>query len=117
MRVLVCGGRKYNNVTRLYSILGKLHRERGIDVLITGAASGADDLAAGWAAVHFVPVIERPAEWDKYGRSAGPKRNQAMLDHDKPDAVVAFQGGRGTADMVRRAKAAGVPVWEIQPST
>lgn len=44
------------------------------------------------------------------GKAAGPIRNQRMLDEGKPDLVVAFPGGRGTADMVRRAKAAGVPV-------
>jgi predicted Rossmann-fold nucleotide-binding protein len=113
MRVIVCGGRKYNNVTRLYSILGKLHRERGIDLLINGGAPGADGLASGWAAANLVKVEEYPAEWDKYGGRAGPIRNAMMLD-ENPDAVVAFPGGRGTADMVRRAKAAGVPVWEIR---
>lgn len=114
MRVIVCGGRKYNNAQRLYSILGKLHRERGIDIVIQGGAAGADDLAKGWAHAHGINTITYAAEWDKHGRSAGPKRNQAMLERERPDAVVAFPGGRGTADMVRRAKAAGVRIWEIQ---
>jgi len=113
MRVIVCGGRKYNNATRLYSILGKLHRERGVDVVIQGGASGADELAAKWAAANGVNTITYAAEWDKHGRAAGPKRNQAMLEKEKPDGVVAFPGGSGTADMIRRAEAAGVPVWRI----
>ena len=52
-----------------------------------------------------------PAQWDVYGRRAGPIRNQEMIDEGKPDGVVAFPGGKGTADMVRRAEAAGLKVW------
>ena len=113
MRVLVCGGRKYNNEIRLYSVLGKMHRERGIEAVINGAAPGADTLAVKWAIANGINTITYAAEWDKHGRAAGPKRNQAMLEGEKPDSVVAFPGGRGTADMVRRARAAGITVVEI----
>ncbi len=55
-----------------------------------------------------------PAQWHQYGRAAGPLRNQEMLTDAKPDLVLAFHRNlarsRGTADMVRRARAAGVPV-------
>jgi hypothetical protein len=54
-----------------------------------------------------------PAEWDKRGRIAGPVRNALMLDVGKPDLVVVFPGGRGTADCVRQARAAGVQVIEV----
>jgi ABC-type branched-subunit amino acid transport system substrate-binding protein len=37
-----------------------------------------------------------------------------MIREGKPDAVVAFPGGRGTADMVRQARAAGIEVREVQ---
>jgi hypothetical protein len=43
---------------------------------------------------------------------AGPIRKQQMLDEGKPDLVVAFPGGRGTAHMVRIARAAGIEVIE-----
>lgn len=113
MRILVCGGRKYSNASRLYGILGKLHRERGIDQIINGAASGADELATAWARANDVRVTVYPVDWAREGKSGGPRRNQAMLDLEKPDAVVAFKGGRGTTDMVRRARLAGVAIWEI----
>lgn len=113
MRVIVCGGRKYNNAIRLYGVLGRLHRERGVDVVIQGGAPGADELAAKWASANGVNTVTYSAEWDKYGRAAGPKRNQAMIEREHPDGVVAFPGGSGTADMIRRAEAAGVPVWRI----
>jgi hypothetical protein len=61
-----------------------------------------------------VPIDVYVAQWKKHGRAAGPIRNQRMLDEGKPDLVVAFPGGRGTADMIRRAERAGVPVQQVQ---
>lgn len=81
--------------------------------VIHGAARGADTLAHEWAAHHEIPVDVYPADWQAHGRAAGPIRNARMLEEGKPDVVVAFKGGRGTADMVRRARASGVPVVEV----
>jgi hypothetical protein len=55
-----------------------------------------------------------PADWKKHGRSAGPIRNQHMLDVGKPNLVIAFPGGRGTADMMKRAEKAGIEVRRIE---
>jgi hypothetical protein len=55
--------------------------------------------------------FECKADWRKYGAAAGPIRNQRMLE-GPPDIVVAFAGGKGTADMVQRARAAGIAVIE-----
>ena len=84
-------------------------------VLIHGAARGADEGAARWAKSEGIASRAYPANWRKHGKAAGPIRNQQMLDDGRPDFVVAFPGGRGTADMVRRAHAAGVPVYEVSP--
>ena len=56
-------------------------------------------------AANGVVVEEFKADWDKFGRAAGPIRNAQMLREGKPDLVVAFPGGRGTANMVAQAKA------------
>jgi hypothetical protein len=59
-------------------------------------------------------MIEVPAEWETHGRKAGPIRNARMLEH-QPQLVVAFPGGgRGTADMIAKAREAGVEVREIE---
>ncbi len=55
------------------------------------------------------------ALWERHGRAAGVIRNQAMLDYGI-DLVLAFPGGRGTADMVRRARSAGVAVAAVAPA-
>lgn len=63
--------------------------------------------------MNCIPCLNYPANWSKYKKKAGPIRNQQMLDEGKPDLVVAFSGGTGTADMVHRAKVANVKVIEI----
>jgi len=83
-------------------------------VIIHGDAPGADQLADKWARLSQVAVRRHPADWTELGRAAGPIRNQEMLEEEKPDIVVAFPGGRGTADMVIRAREAGVPVREVE---
>ena len=111
MRVIVCGGRDFADRTGLYAALDRFRSLHGITCVIQGAAPGADTLAYDWAADRRVMVINEPAMRKKYGKSAGPKRNQHMIDAHKPNAVIAFPGDVGTADMIKRAKAAGIPVY------
>jgi hypothetical protein len=109
MRVLVCGGRNYQDRQRLFTVLDGLP----IDWLIAGdCPTGADMMAHRWAYERGVPASMGDADWKTYGRSAGSICNQWMLDEGKPDLVVAFPGGAGTADTVRRATAAGIAVMQ-----
>lgn len=112
MRVLVCGGRKYSDYFRVCQVLGSFHESRGIACIIQGGALGADALAKRWARFHEVALEEYAADWERFGRAAGPERNTRMLHFGRPDLVIAFPGGAGTADMVRQARAAGVRVVE-----
>lgn len=118
MIVLVCGGRDYYNKTASYNALDQLHirlfrdQKRGITLILQGGAKGADWLARQWADDRGIACREYEADWNTHGRAAGPIRNQQMLDEGKPDVVVAFPGGRGTADMIARAQRAGLTVWE-----
>lgn len=116
LKVLACGGRDYEDRKHVEAALAKLHARDGIDLLIHGGARGADTLAGAWAEEAKIPVCVFPANWTHQRTAAGPLRNISMLRFGQPDAVVAFPGGRGTADMVRRAKDAGVKVWEPSPS-
>lgn len=112
-RVLVCGGRDYRNWEQLYHVLSYLAVEYGFTEVIHGAARGADTMADQWASMTGLPARAFPANWALYRNAAGAKRNQQMLDEGKPDLVVAFPGGDGTADMVRRARAANIRVIEV----
>lgn len=116
MRVLVCGGRYFDNRDFIWNTLTEWDDSvGGFDVVIHGAATGADSEAMIWAQACGRKHAPFAAEWRKYGKKAGPLRNQRMLDEGKPDMVIAFPGGRGTADMVRRAKAIPIDVVEVAP--
>lgn len=105
---LVCGGRTYHNQQRVSEFLSLF----GVRRLVHGDAEGADTCAKVWAffwGIEQDPMpIRRPAE-------NGFDRNTRMLDeHCKYiDMVLAFPGANGTADMVRKARKAGLPVVEI----
>lgn len=113
--ILICGDRNWNDVETIRSYIKKLVVEYGAENLlfINGGCRGADQIStyicSGWG----LGVIEEKADWFKYGKAAGPIRNQLMLERFKPNLVVAFHNdfehSRGTKDMVNRAKTKGVP--------
>lgn len=111
MRILVCGGRDYRDRNAVFRALDALHRKRGISAIIQGGADGADYLAWQWADERCVRYETFNADWKTHRKAAGPIRNQQMIDEGKPDGVVAFPGGSGTADMIARAERAGLKVW------
>lgn len=117
MRVLVCGGRDYADEKGLRLVLDAMHRVTPFTLMIHGAARGADQLAANWAVAHGIPLRAFPADWNRHGRAAGPRRNEKMLHDGKPEKVVAFPGGRGTAHMVGIARKVGVQVVTVTGSS
>lgn len=112
-KVLVCGGRDYSDRRKVYAILDRLHSEAPIWRIVTGGANGADLLACDWAAMRSIEYIKYPANWEELGRKAGPLRNREMLERESPSLVVAFPGGAGTANMIRLATDALVPVMTV----
>ncbi len=112
MKVLVCGGRDFDDWAMLNWKLTTMFVASEADnwLIIQGGAKGADFLAKVWAKwknenVYYnrISCKEYPADWKKHGVKAGPIRNQQMLDEGKPDIVVAFPGGRGTKNMIKLA--------------
>jgi hypothetical protein len=116
-RILVCGGRDYLDMPFLFSVLDMQAEQGPISTIIQGdCPTGADKLARMWAISRNEHFDSFPADWRAHGKAAGPIRNQQMLDEGKPTKVFVFPGGRGTADMARRAKRAGLPVFFFQPA-
>lgn len=114
-RIIVTGGRRYHDTATIHRVLEEYHQTPP-PTLVHGGAPGADSEAAYVAAYLLEwPVEAHPADWQRHGRAAGPIRNQQMVATGA-DLVIAFPGGRGTADMVRRARAAGIPVRVIPPA-
>jgi hypothetical protein len=117
MRLLVCGSRTWSDYRRLRRTLEATVAGRQAEqvTVIEGGARGADRMAGHLACMHGWGLEVYPARWQQEGRAAGIRRNARMLQEGRPELVVAFTVGpleesRGTADMVRRARAAGVPV-------
>jgi hypothetical protein len=113
-RVLVCGSRYWNNQDKIRKVLS--YYPASETTLIHGGCSGADKIAGniatdlGWKEIKIFP-----ANWSLYGRSAGPIRNQQMLDDGQPTVIVAFHPdithSKGTKDMINRAKRKKIPVY------
>lgn len=116
-RVIVAGSRHFTNYSMLTShldqILGQKVKTHKI-VIISGCAKGADTMGERYAHDKGFAVEKFPAQWDKFGKSAGQKRNRQMAD--VADAVVAFwaDGSRGTADMIRVAIERRIPLRTIK---
>jgi hypothetical protein len=96
----------------LWTAMDRLHASWHFSFVITGGTDGADRLADGWAKARGIDRMVCPYNWSR-GKSGGPWRNGLILSVGKPQLVVAFPGQRGTADMVRQAREAGVHIEEI----
>lgn len=106
---LVCGGRDFADRVPLEYELYK----RPVGAIVHGGARGADRMAGDWARENGIPEIRVDANWTFHKKAAGPIRNGWMLEFVRVDVVLAFPGGSGTANMVAKAREAGIPVKEI----
>jgi len=107
---LITGDREWTDDALIHAALATLRPE----VIIEGECRGADLIARHAAERFDIEYDPRPADWDLYGRAAGPIRNQEMLDL-RPDVCLAFHDdldgrSRGTKDMVARCLRAKIPV-------
>lgn len=108
MRVLVCGSRHFNDYEKLKEVLNAYR----ITSIVHGGARGADTLAGRYGNEVSIPVQVFPADWNTYGRRAGPIRNRRMLTEGLPEMVIAFRGpnSRGTQNMIDQSMKAGIEV-------
>jgi hypothetical protein len=114
VRIIVCGSRWFESCSYVY--LSSTLRGIGPTEIIAGGASGIDSLAITYSRAKRIHHRVYYPDWFHDQKAAGPIRNRLMLHEGYPvDAVVAFWGGRGTADMVRQARDNGVAVVEIPP--
>ncbi|MCY1363840.1 YspA, cpYpsA-related SLOG family [compost metagenome] len=110
MRVLVTGGREYNDRQWVWAVLDRVHARRPITLLIQGEATGADAHAKAWAIARGVPMPPSYPYMAAAGRRGGRVRNHRMLRECQPELVLAFPGHTGTAHMIEIARDAGVKV-------
>lgn len=109
MKVLICGSRNWSDISPIKFVIDSL--EFG-DTIIHGAAPGADSIAGELAEIRGDLIVESfPADWNKYGKSAGPRRNIEMLNQN-PDRIYAFplSDSIGTYHTIKEAQRMGIPV-------
>lgn len=122
MRILITGDRNWRDGVRVYRALEQWLGQHLFDpiTIISGDARGADTYADVCAQLLGYDVERYPANWEEHGRSAGPRRNQQMLDSGV-DRCIAFHddlaASKGTRDMVERVERAGLPVEVIGNDT
>ncbi len=112
-RVIVCGTRTWSDEAAVAAALREL-ASAAPDArfeLVVGDARGADEIAAKHARALLWDVRRFIADWEAFGRAAGPRRNEEMA-RAGADLCLAFWDGksRGTLHMMRRAAAHGIPV-------
>lgn len=111
-KILVTGGRSFGTARaeRRYIMdsLTYVHGKLGDFILIQGGCpTGADHCAKDWARLNEIICINHPAQWKKDSKKAGPIRNSEMLQWEV-DGVIQFPGYKGTMDMLRKARKAGL---------
>jgi hypothetical protein len=110
MIALVCGGRTYDDSVTLAHVLDEYPT---ISKIVHGGAKGADERAGNYARRRGINLEVFHADWKTNGKAAGPIRNSQMLNTAKPDIVFAFPGGKGTSDLVSKARRLGIRVIEV----
>ena len=110
LRVIVAGGREFNQKTRLFKYLDQYHEKTPITSVVCGMARGADSIGKEWAESRGVAVNKFPADWDNLGKKAGPLRNIDMANN--ADALIAVWDGKssGTKHMINTARGKGLLV-------
>lgn len=103
-KVIIAGGRDFNDNELLYEKCDYLLSKQTEIEIVSGVANGADKLGEIYANDNEYPIKQFPANWDKYGKSAGYKRNEEMAMY--ADALIAFWDGKskGTKHMIELAK-------------
>ena len=101
MKAIIAGGRDFIGNKKHINFLDAVFREYEINTVVTGGARGADEFGYQYARHNGVSVFVFNADWDKYGRGAGPIRNEQMAA--LADMYILFPGSRGTYDMKCRA--------------
>lgn len=111
MRVIIAGGRNIWS----YALLEDAIKESGFDItrVVCGMAPGADSVGWAWAYTNGIPIDEFPADWLRYGNSAGPIRNAEMAKN--AEALILFWDGisKGSRNMLNQARHFGLQTCEM----
>lgn len=116
-RVIICGGRDFDNKELCFTKLDEILPQYENIEIVSGHAKGTDLFGEEYAQLHSLKKTIFPADWKRYGRTAGPIRNKAMLMYamDAFPVVIAFWNGssKGTKNMIEQARKQNVKVYVV----
>ncbi|HMA37544.1 MAG TPA: SLOG family protein [Chloroflexia bacterium] len=117
MKTIIAGSRTLHGV----ELVEEAVRRSGFTVgtVISGTASGIDRAGEAWAEQHNIPVVRRPANWDRFGKSAGYRRNEQMAQI--ADAAIVITMGDAAASpgahhMIDIARKRGLKLFVYRPA-
>ncbi|MCI2230298.1 DUF2493 domain-containing protein [Polaribacter sp. MSW13] len=111
MKLIIAGSRNFTNYQKLKTVCNQfLQNQTDIEIVSGAHYKGADKLGEQYAKEKEYPVTKFPANWNRYGKAAGPKRNLQMVNY--ADALIAFWDGksRGTLNTIKLAKQKGLTI-------
>ena len=110
MKIIIAGSRNMVPIKEDWALLDRLLLEMVITEVVSGCAKGADTFGEEWADDQKLPVKKFPADWDKYGRAAGPIRNKQMAKYADGLVAFRFKNSKGTTNMIKQAQERGLKV-------
>lgn len=113
MKVLVAGSRNVADPATVEKAI--LESKFDMTAMICGMAPrGVDRMAYEWARKNNVPVEEYPADWDRFGKSAGMRRNRQMVEVAEAAVIVWDGNSPGTENTLKLVKAKGIPYYLVE---
>lgn len=110
-RVIIAGSRDYYNYATLVELMNRVTSRTKVGQVICGMSKGVDQMGFYWALDNEVLVEPHFAQWDKYGRSAGPIRNKEMAKAGDVLVAVLHNKSAGTLNMIKAAEREGLEIF------
>ena len=113
VNLIIAGSRYFEDYDLLMETLDEFLTTHSVLEVVSGTCRGADKLGERWAKEHNIPVKQFPAQWDKYGKTAGPIRNREMANYGTHLVAFLTAQSRGTKNMIQEARRRGLEVLVI----
>ena len=112
MKLIIAGSRTIEvNEHTIQDLIS--HFDIKPDIVLSGGASGIDSCGERYADLVGAEIELHKAEWDKYGRAAGPRRNEQMAKEADALLLIWDGGSNGSRNMKQNMKHLGKPVYEV----
>lgn len=112
MKTIIAGSRTITSRKLIDAVM--MNYPSPITEVVCGTAKGVDTLGEEWAHSRDIPVKYFPADWDKYGKKAGPLRNKEMAEYADAAVIIWDGQSRGTKNMINIMTKMNKPMWLVR---